>query len=396
MAASQPDLVQTPAQLTGLVDELLAQKTFAIDIESNGYYHFVERTCILTISTPTRDTVVDSLALWEHMQLLAPAFSAQGVRVLCHGGSYDVASLKRDFNYRFSHIDDTMIAAQLLGIEAISLAALAARYLNITLSKELQRHNWAERPLQQEHLQYLGGDTSHLFKLTAILQKELEAKDLLEEYAIECRMLAAQPGANKAGVDPESFRRIKEARSMTNAQRGSLRALVMLRDSIAKEMDLAPFRVIGNQTLVDIVYARPDTVAALSRLRGLSRRVLDNHAQALVDAARQGLSEPQPERGPRDEDDSDWTMPAVRPGPETREVAKQIKAWRQTEALSRGIGLQAVLPTPIINEIVRSAPQTLGELGLISRLGEKRLNRYGQILLGLAKPLTQLRRTDKV
>src|SRR5690606_29901646 len=102
---------------------------------------------------------VDSLELWDEMQSFDQIFGDPERLILVHSGTYDVASLKRDFNFEFKQIFDTLLAAQLLGREQLGLAGLVRDYLDIELPKELQRYNWTERPLQPEHLSYVVGDT---------------------------------------------------------------------------------------------------------------------------------------------------------------------------------------------------------------------------------------------
>ena len=62
-------------------------------------------------------------------------------------------------------------------------------------------------------------------------------------------------------------------------------------------------------------------------------------------------------------------------------MTRRIKAWRQDEALRRGVGLQAVLPTPVLETIVRDPPHDAEEFEHLPRMGKRRAERYSETLL---------------
>ena len=91
----------------------------------------------------------------------------------------------------FGPIHDTSLAAMLLGFTHTGLSALCQSFLGFSLAKELQRHDWSRRPILPEHVDYLVNDTRHLFALTDLMLARVREHDLLDEYEIECRVVAA-------------------------------------------------------------------------------------------------------------------------------------------------------------------------------------------------------------
>jgi ribonuclease D len=385
MAADGPvTLVDTAAAFEGLERAVSAATTIAFDIEFNGFHQYRERTCIVTFTLDNHVSfIVDSLAVWDDMPRLAAHFSSGKTKLLCHGGSYDVTSLKRDYGYTFTALDDTYLAATLLGYEAIGLASLVNKHFGVDLPKELQRHNWAERPLQPAHLAYLTGDTVWLVPLLAILMEQTAAADLGEEYRIECEMLAAQPAPTLNTPDPEGFRRLKFLKDLGDKGRGALKHLCLLRDQLAQSENIASFRVCSPDTLFRLarIGERGEWAALRGDPGGLHPRVRGQFIEALADAVARGLEDPQPlhprRTGPRE------PMPSRQEMERQREVTKRLKAWRQSAAATRGIGIQAVLPTPVLDEIVRGSPATDAQLALLPRLGTRRLERYGHEILAI-------------
>jgi hypothetical protein len=51
----------------GMVQVLSGEKEIAVDLEHHSEHSYVGLTCLLQISTASRDYVVDPLALWDHM-----------------------------------------------------------------------------------------------------------------------------------------------------------------------------------------------------------------------------------------------------------------------------------------------------------------------------------------
>jgi ribonuclease D len=103
-------------------------------------------------------------------------------------------------------------------------------------------------------------------------------------------------GTKWADEDPASaFLRVKGARDLTRRELAVLRELVPWRDDLARAMDRATFRVVGNEQLLDIAREQPGNRDALSKIRGLSRGVLEKHARDILEAVRRGLAVPETE-----------------------------------------------------------------------------------------------------
>jgi ribonuclease D len=151
----------------------------AVDIEADSLYHYYEKVCLIQISTDEKTFILDPLSIGE-ISLLAPTMVDGSVEKVFHAPSYDFFCLRRDYDFEFSNIFDTHIAAQLLGYEFLGLDALMDEFLSIHHSKRRQRDDWSRRPLQSEQLEYAAMDTHHLLQLRDTLEKELKKKERLD------------------------------------------------------------------------------------------------------------------------------------------------------------------------------------------------------------------------
>ncbi|MDC1142597.1 HRDC domain-containing protein [Planctomycetota bacterium] len=372
------EIVTTPERLDEIIEEFSKADRISLDIESDGFYRYRDSVCIVTLSTPDKNIVLDSLALGEENVRLDKLVERTDIPCLMHSGSNDVAALKRDFGLTFGCVQDTSIAAILLGLTHTGLATLVETYLGIKLSKELQRHNWSARPIETTHVKYLINDTLHLFELHDLMIAEVREKGLMDEYDIECKM-TAELIAKPRVFDPERFRRIKGHGDLSPEQRGCLKALYAWRDGVAERIDKAAFRVISDYTLLALVKKQPKSSQALEGFRGVSDLIYSRERDAIMAAIEAGLSEPAPVKLPRDKTEKQLK----RLSPRQRDQLGKLKRWREKETESRGIGLQAVLPTPALNDLVTDPPQDIAELATRDRVGSSRAEKYGDAILAI-------------
>ena len=168
-----PIWVDRPAVLRRVVTEISNEPLLAVDTESNSLYAYQEQVCLIQVSTPSVDYLIDPLAISD-LSPLGPLFSNPNTETIFHASEYDLICLTRDFAFQFSNLFDTMLAARILGRTAFGLGSLIESEFGITLDKHYQRANWGQRPLRPAMLAYARLDTHYLIPLRAKLKAELE------------------------------------------------------------------------------------------------------------------------------------------------------------------------------------------------------------------------------
>ncbi|MGZ4810580.1 MAG: ribonuclease D, partial [Thermoanaerobaculia bacterium] len=151
-----------------------AQPMIAVDTEADSLHSYFDKVCLIQISIPGDDFVIDPLS-GINLAAFGRVLADPNITKILHGGDYDLRILHRDFGYTVSNLIDTMISAQLLGYEAFGLAALLDRHFSVKSDKAHQRADWAMRPLPRDMLDYAALDTRHLIALAATLREELTA-----------------------------------------------------------------------------------------------------------------------------------------------------------------------------------------------------------------------------
>jgi ribonuclease D len=372
------EIITARERLEAVVQAMAGAPRVSLDVESDGFYNYAERVCIVTLSTETTNVVVDTLAIDDAGAILARLTQRADVPLLMHSGQNDVLALRRDYELDFGFVQDTSVAAMLLDLPQTGLAALVESYLGIPLEKELQRHDWSRRPIELEHVRYLINDTRHLFPLHDLMLDEVRKHELVEEYEIECRAVAEAEPRDRA-FDPERFRRIKGHGDLDDRRRGVLKALYAWRNGVARELDRAPFRIIGDSALLDIARALPADTATLASVRGVGEWLLAEFGEAILESVRSGVASPTSIRPPR----RPIETPTQRMDPRQRDTLGRLKRWREREKAARGVGLQAVMPSAVMKDLVLEPPRTLEQLAAMQRVGRARAERYGEALIRL-------------
>jgi ribonuclease D len=283
----KPTLVADAAAVVRLAAALRAEPIVAIDTESNSFHAYKERVCLIQISVSGQDWIVDPLATE-----VAPLGEVlcDGRETVLHGADYDVRCLKRDFGWALPNLFDTMVASRRLGVVGLGLSALVEARFGIRLSKAHQRSDWGRRPLSADQLAYAALDTHYLLRLREVLVAELEAKGLTAAAREDFRRIAAASPHERV-FDPEGWRRLKGARALDERARRLLRALWIAREARAEALGRPPFKVLGEQAMLEIAVRRPEGAEALGRIPGVTPSVLRNAGDAVMRAIRDDAAE---------------------------------------------------------------------------------------------------------
>ncbi len=278
--------LDTRETVDDFLDDISGVREIAVDTEGASFHRFIDRIYLLQITTRERSAIIDPLPIGMP-QRLGDLLQDPSVEVVFHDADYDLRLLHQDYGWHVNTIFDTRIAAQLLGIKAFGLAALLDQFFGVKLDKKHQRADWSLRPLTRGMLDYAAQDTSHLLDLRDEFKARLEKLGRWEWAREEFERLEGTRW--EEDDDSQAFLRIKGARDLTRRELALLRELVPWRDSVAREVDRATFRVMGNEVLLDIARTAPKSAKELSSLKGMPRGILDRGATAILSAVQRGL-----------------------------------------------------------------------------------------------------------
>ena len=348
--------------------------SIAVDTEGASFHRFVDRIYLLQLTTRDHSAIVDPLRVSaEDLVPLGALLSSPSVEVVFHDADYDLRLLRQDYGWRVTHIFDTRIAAQLLGIRSFGLAALLERYFGITLNKRYQRADWSMRPLSSEMLDYAAEDTRYLLALRDRLGGELEQMGRLD-WAVEeftrLEQLAWSP------EDPgDAFLRVKGARDLSRRELAVLRELVQWRDSVAATLDRATFRVVGNEVLLAVAREQPTAADALVAIRGVPRGIAESRGHEVLAAIARGQAVAESAL-PRFPKSARWDKDPLFEGRVGR-----LKEQRDAAANRLGLDPGVLCSRERLEAIARRQPTSLEEMATVPDLRRWQVAELGPAFL---------------
>lgn len=365
-------LVNSQETLSHLVADLKNQTSIAIDTESNSLHSYQERVCLIQISTPETDYLIDPFPI-QDMSALGEVFADPSIQKVFHAGDYDLATLKRDFDFEFTNIFDTMLAATALAEPSIGLAALLEKYYDLHLVKKYQRANWGKRPLDPEMLSYAQGDSHYLLQLRDLLVDKLRAvgrlKNVLEDSAALARITPPMKDHE------EDLWKVKGSQDLNPTALSLLKELNHLRETIAEQRDVPPFKVFSNKVLIEIASTQPHYLEELSLLPSLSPSLIKRYGKQLMQVVKAWRENPVAVKPRKNHRLSDREL----------KLREKLGDWRKEVGEKEGVPSNAVLSRDLVELLAHHDPQSDEELARVMQDYPNHNKQYGKQILSLIK-----------
>jgi ribonuclease D len=280
--------------LDSALQRVSEQTQIAVDTEADSLHSYFDKVCLIQISIPDEDLIVDPLANVD-LHRFGEVLADPSVTKVFHGGDYDLRIMHRDFGFVVSNLIDTSICAQLLGYEAFGLAALLERHFGVKLNKTHQRADWSMRPLPPDMLEYAATDTHYLAGLAAKLREELQALGRWE-WAVEefARLENVRYRENDDDAEPP-WRKVKNIGGLDRRSLAVVRDLYEWRDKLARKADRPPFKIIGNDSIVELAKVKPASPRDLANVKPVSRYHSERYGREIVQIIRAVLEIPESE-----------------------------------------------------------------------------------------------------
>lgn len=354
------------------LERIAAERVVAVDTEADSLHSYFDKVCLIQMSIPGEDFVVDPLGK-IHLERFGAILADPSIRKILHGADYDLRILNRDFGFTISNLMDTMVSAQLLGYEGYGLAALLEKHFAVKVNKAHQRADWAMRPLTPEMLDYAAMDTRYLVALADKLRAELDALGRWEWAEEEFGRLEAIRFRETPEED-EAWRRMKNIGGLDRRSLAVLRNLHGWRDALARKADRPPFKIIGNDSLVEIATQKPLDAASLAALKSVSSYHRGRYGAEILHQVQAAMDVPEAELPERNE---------ARPWIRDRELENRINKLKKVR--DRVAAELKIDPGLLAPRHVLSAVASTGTLEDIPALRNWQRKVVGQQLLDALK-----------
>lgn len=248
-------IISSPAQLDHLLERLEGQSGIrcGLDTEADSLHSYREKLCLVQFCCEDFLAVIDPLkidhaVLSRFLEFLRPRV------VWLHGADFDMTLILRTFGFLPEQILDTQLASRLVGHQRFGLANLIEDYFGVKLSKSSQKADWGSRPLKEKMLSYAYDDVRYLLPLADRLCEKLHELGRWGWFEEWCRF-ARQAVLNRRERAPEEVWRISGWGKLEREGLAYLRELWYWRDRESEILDRPSFRVMTNQSLLDLAMA---------------------------------------------------------------------------------------------------------------------------------------------
>ena len=361
--------IEDCASLDAAARRLRTHSRLAVDTESNSMHAYRGRTCLVQVSTPDEDLLIDTLAL-DDISALREILANPRIEKVFHAAEYDLICLKRDFGFDVCGVFDTMAAARVCGYTRIGLGNMLADLLDVPHPKKHQTDDWARRPLPASYRRYAQMDTHYLLPLRDALYDELSRRGKLDE-AREYFDDVTNFELKSLDFDPDGFWTLCKPGALDQRQMAALRELYILRDELARDRDQPPSRMMSNKALLHIARSMPRRYADLEKMRYVPAWLARRYGHEVVEAVKHGAESQLPLKPPRQQ----------RAPNHIAERYNKLYNWRRKTAQKRGVESDVIISKDALWRIAHRQPGSVDDLCGIEGLGPWRRGEYGAAML---------------
>lgn len=288
--------VERDDQLEALCARLAQAEWLTLDTEFLREKTYYPQLCLVQIASSTEVACIDPQKVSSLDPLLA-LFKDSRILKVFHAARQDLELFWQGYGVLPIPLFDTQVAAPLLGYpEQTGYATLVKDRLGIEIDKSETRTDWSRRPLTTSQLDYAAGDVRHLAELFPRMRDELTERGrlawLTEDFAV-----LTDP-ATYENPPEHAWRRLRGLQKFRGAALSCAQALAAWREERAQQDDRPRKWVLSDDALFTLARIKLESVADLSRVRGLPPALADRYGEQLVsllNEARQRAPEPLPE-----------------------------------------------------------------------------------------------------
>jgi len=272
-----PEVISNESDFEKLIAQLLnGRGPLAIDAERASGYRYSQRAYLIQIYRENGGLhLIDPIPLkdsklWEKFNKEFSSYEC-----VIHASTQDLPCLI-DVGLKPEILFDTELGARIAGCERVGLGPLAESLLELQLSKEHSAVDWSIRPLRPEWITYAALDVDILLDIRNAVENLLTEQNKLE-WAKQDFASILKNYQNYVFTDeakPERWRRTSGMHKVRDRLTMAIvRDFWFSRDELAREIDLAPGRVLGDEAIIELATKRPDNLEAVAKVIGRRTRL---------------------------------------------------------------------------------------------------------------------------
>jgi ribonuclease D len=161
-----------------------------------------------------------------------------------------------------------------------------------------------------------------------------------------------------------------------------VRALYLLRDRYAQEMDVPPFKVVNNSVLLDLARRPPQSAREMFKRSGISFRVARRFSAEIFRTIEKA----------RSEDPAFLVLPArtanKAPSREAKTRLELLRVWRRAKGEQLQLHVGVVFPGNLLEVLAQFPPADLDALQAVAGMRNWRVREFGEEVLEVLRKKT--------
>jgi ribonuclease D len=272
-----PEVVATESEYEKVISALLkGEGPIAIDAERASGYRYSQRAYLIQIFRKGGGLhLIDPIPLKDSKLWQRFNDEFADVEWVIHASTQDLPCLI-EVGLKPKKLFDTELGARIAGCPRVGLGALAESLLELQLAKEHSAVDWSIRPLKPEWITYAALDVDILLdirdKVEQLLTEQKKLKWAEQDFASILKNYQDYEFTDAPKSDrwrrTSGMHKVRDRLSMT-----IIRDLWLSRDELARELDLAPGRVLGDEAIVELAINRPDNLEEVAKVIGWRTRL---------------------------------------------------------------------------------------------------------------------------
>lgn len=287
-----PVIITTTQELSLLCERLKNEPFITIDTEFVREHTYWPELCLVQLGGTEDVALVDCCVSDLDLAPLKDLLDTASCLKVFHAARQDLEIFLHLFDALPRPLFDTQVAAMVCGYgEQVGYDKLVAAITGATIDKTHRFSDWAARPLSKAQIAYAAADVTHLREVYQKLHDELHDNGRVHWADAELAVLN-----DPRTFRPDPYRQWERLKARTNNPRvlGVLRELAAWRENEAQAANVPRQRVLRDECLIELAAVRPQTIEALTQIRGVSKGFAEGKtAPRLLNALARGLELPE-------------------------------------------------------------------------------------------------------
>ncbi|WP_210275409.1 ribonuclease D [Rhizobium sp. G21] len=262
-------IISDSAELAKACETFAKSDYVTVDTEFLRETTFWPQLCLIQLSGPELDAIVDPLAPGLDLAPFFRLMADSGVTKVFHAARQDIEIIYNRGGLIPHPLFDTQVAAMVCGFgDSASYDSLVQKICNVQLDKSSRFTDWSHRPLSDKQLDYAIADVTHLKDVYLHLKGQLERENRSEWLAEEMSILESPETYD---LHPDNAWQRLRMRIRKPIELQILMNLAAWREREARSRDVPRGRVLKDEAIFEIAQQAPKDSEALGRLRTIPK-----------------------------------------------------------------------------------------------------------------------------